>query len=84
MKYIRLTSQTYSRYLTRKRTKIMKEDYAELIYVLSSLAALIVFAISFVIYLLSKNINIYLIGIGLLMLGIGFITKKRLDKMNKP
>ena len=58
----------------------MKKNYAELIYVLSSFVALIVFAVSFVIYLLYKSINIYLVGIGLLMLGIGVITKNRLDK----
>lgn len=61
----------------------MKEDYADLIYVVSSLIALIVFAISFVIYLLYKNINVYLVVIGLLMLGVGFITKKSLDKIKK-
>lgn len=60
----------------------MKKNYAELIYVLSSFVALIVFAVSFVIYLLYKSINIYLVVIGLLMLGIGVITKKRLDKTN--
>ena len=58
----------------------MKKNYAELIYVLSSFVALIVFAVSFVIYLLYKSINIYLVVIGLLMLGIGIITKNRLDK----
>lgn len=62
----------------------MKEDHADLIYVVSSLAAMIVFAVSLVIYLLYKNINIYLVVIGLLMLGVGFITKKRLDKIKKP
>lgn len=61
----------------------MKEDYADLIYVVSSLIALIVFAISFVIYLLYKNINFYLVITGLLMLGVGFITKKYLDKIKK-
>ena len=58
----------------------MKKNYAELIYVLSSFVALIVFAVSFVIYLLYKSINIYLVVIGLLMFGIGVITKNRLDK----
>ncbi len=67
----------------RKSIKNMKEDYADLIYVVSSLIALIVFAISFVIYLLYKNINIYLVIIGLLMLGVGFVTKKFLDKNKK-
>ena len=62
----------------------MKEDYADLIYILSSLVALIVFSVSFVIYLLYKNINIYLVVIGLLMLGVGVITKRRLDKIKKP
>ena len=61
----------------------MKEDYADLIYVVSSLIALIAFAISFVIYLLYKNINVYLVVIGLLMLGVGFVTKKILDKNKK-
>ena len=67
----------------RKSIKNMKEDYADLIYVVSSLIALIVFVISFVTYLLYKNINVYLVVIGLLMLGVGFVTKKFLDKNKK-
>ncbi len=58
----------------------MKEDYVELIYILSSIAAIIVFSISLFIYLFYKNINIYLVIFGLLMLGAGFVAKNRIDK----
>ena len=57
----------------------MKEDYTDLIYILSSIAAMLVFSVSLFIYLFYKKINIYLVIFGLLMLGLGFITKKRID-----
>ncbi len=57
----------------------MKEDYVDLIYIFSSIAAMIVFAASLFIYIFYKQINIYLVVFGLLMLGAGFIAKKRLD-----
>lgn len=56
------------------------KEYTDLIYVVSSFVALIVFSASFVIYLLTKKINIYLIVLGLIMLGVGFVMKKHLDK----
>lgn len=57
----------------------MKEDYTDLIYILSSIAAMLVFSGSLFIYLFYKKINIYLVIFGLLMLGIGFIAKKRME-----
>ena len=57
----------------------MKEDYTDLVYILSSIAAMLVFSASLVIYLTTKKINIYLVALGLIMLGVGFITKRRLD-----
>ncbi len=61
----------------------MKEDYVDLIYIFSSIAAMIVFSVSLFIYLFYKKINIYLVVFGLLMLGVGFITKKRIDMSGK-
>ncbi len=61
----------------------MKEDYTELAYVLSSLTALLVFSASFVIYLLYKEINIYLVALGLVMLCVGVIAKKCLDRFKE-
>ena len=61
----------------------MKEDYTDLIYVISSILAMLVFSVSLFIYLFYKQINIYLVIVGLLMLGIGFITKKQIDKSGK-
>ena len=61
----------------------MKEDYTDLIYILSSIAAMLVFSVSLFIYLFYKKINIYLVIFGLLMLGLGFITKKRIDMSGK-
>lgn len=57
----------------------MKEDYIDLAYIFSSIAAMVVFSASLVIYLFYKEINIYLVAFGLLMLGLGFTAKKRLD-----
>lgn len=61
----------------------MKKDYAELIYILSSITAMLVFSASLVIYLTTKKINIYLVVVGLVMLGAGVIAKRRLDKIEK-
>ncbi len=58
---------------------MMKENYLDLIYIFSSIAAMIVFSASLFIYIFYKQINIYLVVFGLLMLGAGFIAKKRLD-----
>ncbi len=57
----------------------MKENYVDLIYIFSSIAAMIVFAASLFIYIFYKQVNIYLVVFGLLMLGAGFVAKKRLD-----
>ncbi len=57
-----------------------KED---LIYILSSITAMLVFSASLVIYLTTKKINIYLVALGLVMLGVGVIAKRRLDKLEK-
>ncbi len=61
----------------------MKEDYTDLVYVLSSVTAMLVFSASLVIYLTTKKINIYLVVLGLIMLGAGVIAKRRLDKIEK-
>ena len=61
----------------------MKENYTDLVYILSSLAAMLVFSASLVIYLTTKKINIYLVVLGLVMLGVGVIVKRRLDKSEK-
>ncbi|MDQ3040988.1 MAG: hypothetical protein M3Q78_04665 [Acidobacteriota bacterium] len=61
----------------------MKENYTDLVYILSSLAAMLVFSASLVIYLTTKKINIYLVALGLVMLGVGVIVKRRLDKIEK-
>ena len=60
-----------------------REDYAGLIYVLTSIVSLLIFSICLVIYLTRKEINFYLVGLGLLMLSVGFITKKIIDKFEK-
>lgn len=61
----------------------MKEDYTDLIYIISSIAAMLVFSVSLFLYLFYKKINIYLVIFGLLMLGLGFITKKQIDISDK-
>ncbi len=61
-------------------TKNMKEDYTDLIYIISSILAMLVFSVSLFIYLFYKQINIYLVIFGILMLGLGFIMKKQIDK----
>ena len=61
----------------------MKKDYTDLVYVLSSIAAMLIFSASLVIYLTTKKINIYLVALGLVMLGAGVIAKRRLDKIEK-
>ena len=53
-----------------------REDYAGLIYVLSNIVSMLIFSVCLVIYLMYKQINYYLVGLGLLMLLIGFITKR--------
>jgi len=56
-----------------------REDYAGLIYVITSILSMLVFSICLVIYLVNKQINVYLVGLGLLMLLSGFIAKKYID-----
>ncbi len=60
-----------------------REDYAGLIYVLSNMASVLVFSAGLVIFLIYKEINIYLVAVGLLMLLTGFIAKKFLDEPEK-
>jgi hypothetical protein len=57
-----------------------REDYAGLIYVLSSIVSVLIFSICLVIYLMYKQISVYLVGLGLLMLLTGFIAKRFIDK----
>ncbi len=57
-----------------------REDYADLIYVMTSILSMLVFSMCLVIYLMYKQINVYLVGIGLLMLLMGFISKKYTDE----
>lgn len=52
-----------------------REDYAGLIYVLSSIVSVLIFSVCLVVYLMYKEINVYLVGLGLVMLLIGFVTK---------
>lgn len=61
----------------------MKDDYIDLAYVLSSVAAMVVFSASFALYFLYKRINVYLIAFGLFTLTVGFFIKKRIDKSDK-
>jgi len=60
-----------------------REDYAGLIYILSSMISMLVFLVCLVLYLMYKQINVYLVGLGLLMLLIGFVTKKFVDEPQK-
>ena len=46
-----------------------REDYADLIYIVSCLIALVVFSISAANYFIFKKINVCLIVVGLIMLG---------------
>ena len=56
-----------------------REDYAGLIYVITSILSMLVFSICLVIYLMYKQTNIYLVGLGLLTLLTGFVAKKYID-----
>ena len=60
-----------------------REDYAGLIYVLSSIVSVLIFSICLVIYLMYKQISVYLVGLGLLMLIVGFITKRFVGESEK-
>ncbi len=60
-----------------------REDYAGLAYVLSSITSVLIFSVCLVIYLMNKQISIYLVGLGLLMLLIGFIAKRFIDAAEK-
>jgi len=57
-----------------------REDYADVVYIVSCLIALIVFSISAANYFVFKKINVYLIVAGLIMLLISFLAKKRIDR----
>ncbi len=60
-----------------------REDYAGLIYVLTSIVSVLIFSICLVIYLANKQINVYLVGLGLLMLLTGFVAKRFIDATEK-
>ena len=60
-----------------------REDYAGLIYVITSILSMLIFSICLVVYLFYKQVNIYLVGLGLFMLLTGFKTKKFVDKSQK-
>lgn len=60
-----------------------REDYAGLIYVLTNIVAMLIFLVCLVLYLMYKQISIHLVGLGLLMLAAGFITKKFVGESEK-
>jgi hypothetical protein len=60
-----------------------REDYAGLIYILSSIISALIFSVCLVLYLMYKQINIYLVGLGLSMLLAGFISKRFIDESEK-
>ena len=60
-----------------------KEDYAGLIYVLANMLAMLMFLSGLIFYLIYKEINVYLVGVGLLMILIGFIAKRFIDESEK-
>ncbi|MDQ3324016.1 MAG: hypothetical protein M3525_16500 [Acidobacteriota bacterium] len=60
-----------------------REDYAGLIYILSSIISALIFSVCLVLYLMYKQINVYLVGLGLLMLLTGFIANKFVDEPKK-
>lgn len=60
-----------------------REDYAGLVYILSSIISALFFSVCLVLYLMYKQINVYLVGIGLLMLLTGFASKKIIDAAAK-
>lgn len=60
-----------------------REDYTGLIYVLSSILAMLIFSVCLVIYLMYREINVYLVGLGLLTLAAGFVTKRIIDKAER-
>ncbi|HXG86138.1 MAG TPA: hypothetical protein VNI84_19110 [Pyrinomonadaceae bacterium] len=60
-----------------------REDYAGLIYILSSIISALVFSVCLVLYLMYKQINVYLVGFGLAMLLTGFIVKRFVNEPQK-
>jgi hypothetical protein len=60
-----------------------REDYAGLVYVLSCIVSVLVFSACLIIFLVYKEINIYLVAVGLLMLLTGFIAKTFLNEPEK-
>lgn len=57
-----------------------REDYAGLIYVLTNIVAILMFLAGLVVYLFYRQINIYLVAVGLLMLVVGFVAKKFIEE----
>lgn len=60
-----------------------REDYAGLFYVLSNIVSMLIFTVCLVIYLMYKQINFYLVGLGALTLLGGFVAKKFIDAAEK-
>ncbi len=60
-----------------------REDYAGLIYILSSILSALIFSVCLVLYLMYKHINVYLVGLGLVMLLTGFTAKRFIDEPQK-
>lgn len=60
-----------------------REDFAGLVYILSSIAAALISSVCLVLYLMYKLVDGYLVGAGLLMLLTGFAAKKIVDASEK-
>lgn len=58
----------------------MKKDFAQPLYVFSSFAALLIFTLMFIDYMINKQIKIYLLIAGIITLLLGFIAKRIMDK----
>lgn len=59
------------------------KNYAEIIYVASSVVMLLVFTAAFIYYMLYKEILIILVAVGFISFLAGFIAKNRWDKSKK-
>lgn len=62
---------------------MVKKDYTEITYVLSSFVMLLTFTAAFIYYILYKEILIYLVVFGFITFLIGFIAKDRWEKKVK-
>ncbi len=60
-----------------------REDFAGLIYVITNILSMLIFLVCLVVYLMYKQINIYLVSFGVITLLAGFIAKKIIDKFEK-